>query len=202
MISPFPPELRTLAFVPRWNIVFTSLKDNVAAHSYYVMVYSFVIARTIGWKGPPDFLFMNAAMHDNDESITGDITGPVKTAIVDADKAFSVLQELSEDRMGGLMQMYYDMEDEVSPAVIKEADAIVHAADKLDAVLFLIMNQRMGNSFVEPALLGGMKSLEGSWRALPVSKDVIDRTWQTVMLPAIEEHKVRGGRGCAPGVRL
>ena len=104
--------------------------------------------------------------------------------------------------MGGLMQMYYDMEDEVSPAVIKEADAIVHAADKLDAVLFLIMNQRMGNSFVEPALLGGMKSLEGSWRALPVSKDVLDRTWQTVMLPAIEEHKVRGGRGCAPGVRL
>lgn len=201
MTNPFPPELRTLAFVPRWCIVATTVKDNVATHSYYVILYSYLIARLIGWKGPKDYLMMRAAMHDNDESITGDITGTVKS-MTETDKLQEFLVDKTEERMEGLIEAFYELEDVQSEAVIVEAEAIVAAADKLDALLFLILNKRMGNTLVDPAIIGNQKSLEAAWRAMPAPKEVLDRTWATQMLPSIASHYERGGRGVAPGVVL
>lgn len=198
----FPPELRTLAIIPRWCIVMTTLKDNVATHSYYVAVYARMIAKVIGWQGSMDYLFMNALLHDNDESITGDITGPVKNHIIDEDRATGLLEELTEQRMGGLIQTFYDMEDELTPLQIEEASKIVMVADKLDALLFLLMNERMGNTMVIPAIEGGTRSLEAAWRALPAPKDLLDREWQTTMYKVILDHQQRGARGCAPGVTI
>lgn len=197
--NPFPPELRTMAIVPRWCIVATTLKDNVATHTCFVAIYSYLIAEVIGWKGPRDYLLMNALMHDNDETITGDITGPVKSIVTDG-AAEQFLMEKTEERMGGLVEAFYNLEDSISGLWIPEADTIVTAADKLDALLFLVLNKRMGNTLVDPALKGGMISLEGAWRKLPADKEILDKTWQTVMLPSIDEHYERGARGCAPGV--
>lgn len=144
---------------------------------------------------------MNALMHDNDETITGDITGPMKSLIVNPTVA-PILEVLTEERMGGLVDAYYDLEEEQTQDKIQEADAIVMVADKLDALLFLIVNKRMGNSCVNPAIEGGMKSLEASWRKLPAPKDLLDKEWQVSILPAIAEHYQRGGRGCAPGAKI
>ncbi len=203
MANPFPPELRTLAIVPRWCIVNTTLKDNVATHSYYVTVYAYMIAKVIGWKGPKDFLMLSALLHDNNESITGDITGPVKASIMDEESIDESILELTDQRMEGLIQEYYDQcDDMVDPGDSGEASDIVKVADKLDALFFLIMNQRMGNTFVEPALDGGMRSLEAAWRRLPAEKILLEKLWATTMIPAIQAHRERGARGCAPGVQI
>ncbi len=179
------------------------MKDNVATHSYYVTVYSYSIARLLKWPGSKAHLMLTALLHDHNESITGDITGPVKASIMDEESIDEALSELSEQRMEGLLQDYYDLEDEVEgTGLVEEAGRIVHVADKLDAVLFLIMNERMGNTFIGPALEGGLRSLEAAWRKLPAEKELLDKTWATIMLPAIAAHRVRGARGCAPGVRI
>lgn len=198
-MSLFPAELRTLAIIPRWCIVATTLRDNVASHSYYVTIYSRSIAELIGWKGNREYLMMAALLHDQDESITGDITGPVKDIVTSSDAA-EFLYDKSMERMGGLLENFHDLEDSLPSHEADEANAIVHVADKLDAVLFLLMNERMGNTFGGPAIAGGMKSIEGAWRKLPAPREVLDKTYQTDLLPAIMEHRSRGARGCAPGV--
>ena len=200
--SPFPPELRTLAFVPRWSVVITTIKDNVATHSFYVAVYGYMIAETIGWKGPRDYLMLDCLLHDNDESITGDITGTFKDQILDAEVAGDLLFDKTAERMEGLIDAYYDLQERHPPNIIEQAEKIRLVADKLDAVLFLILNKRMGNTMMQPALDGGLKSLEAAWRALPAEKEVLDRAWQTVVLPSIAAHHVKGGRGVHPSIPI
>jgi 5'-deoxynucleotidase YfbR-like HD superfamily hydrolase len=201
-INPFPPELRTMAVVPRWPIVMTTLKDNVATHTFFVATYSYMVAEVIDWSGPRDYLLMNALMHDNDETISADVPGTIKSILFDKEASEEFLAAKTEERMGGLVRSYYKLEDRQSEKHIREADAIVLVADKLDALLFLIVNVKMGNQMVVPAIEGGKKSLEASWRALPSDKDTLDRTWNTVVLPSIAEHYERGGRGVAPGVYI
>lgn len=202
-MNPFPPELRTLAIIPRWCIVNTTLKDNVATHSYYVTVYSYSIARLLKWPGSMAHLMLTALLHDHNESITGDITGPVKSSIMDEEAIDEALQELSEQRMEGLLQDYYDLEDEIEgTGLVKEAQQIVHVADKMDALFFLLMNERMGNTFVQPAIAGGLRSLEAAWHKLPANEKLIQMHWSCTILPAIQAHRERGARGCAPGVRI
>lgn len=202
MKTPFPPELRTMAFVPRWPNVMTTHKDNIATHTFFVMMYSIMVAETIDWAGPRDYLVFNAGMHDNDESVSGDIVGTVKNIILDKEAAEEFLAAKTEERMGGLIQAYYRLEDKQSEQHIREADRIVRAADLLDAVLFLIVNFRMGNTTVIPAIEGNTRGLEAAWRFLPADKDTLDKTWNTVVLPSIAEHYERGGRGVAPGVYI
>lgn len=199
--NPFPPELRTMAFVPRWCIVATTIKDNVATHTFFVTTYAYLIARMIGWDGPKDYLMLRALMHDNDETITGDITGTIK-ALTENDKLQEVIHDKTEERMEGLVEAYYELEDVQPDIIVAGADAIVLAADKLDALLFLILNKRMGNTTVEPAITGNQKSLEAAWRGMPAPKEVLDSTWATQVLPSIASHYERGGRGFALGVAL
>jgi 5'-deoxynucleotidase YfbR-like HD superfamily hydrolase len=201
-MSLFPPELRTMAFVPRWCIVMTTLKDNIATHSFYVAVYSWSIAELIKWPGNREYLLMNALLHDNDECITGDITGPFKGLLVD-EYAQDAIDIKTMERMGGLIQAYWKLEDTLDyKTIVQQVETIVKAADKLDAQIFLILNKSLGNNRCGPALEGGMRSLEGAWRALPASKDVLDETWNTMILPMLKEHETKGGRGAAPGVNI
>lgn len=191
--NPISPELRTLAFVGRWNILMAGNRDNVAQHSYYVTVYSRVIADVIQWKGPMDYVMWQALMHDADEAITGDIIGPAKKQIIDEEKAADFLNDQMEAKMGGLIDLAEHME--VTDVQHDEATRIVHAADKLDALLYLIGEHRMGNRVVEYCIQHGTRAVEGAWRNLPATKETLDITWQTVILPSISDHYNEGGRG-------
>lgn len=202
MANPFPPELRTMAFVPRWCIVMTTFKDYVASHSYFVAVYSYMIAEVIRWEGPRHYLMLNALMHDTDETVTGDITGPVKPHIIDEEATINLVDALNEERLGGLQATYNRLEGSFNHKELSDVRKIVSAADKLDALLFLVVNKRAGNTMVDPAIDGGLRALDAAWRALPAPQLTLDSTWNTVVLPSIEEHYNKGGRGCAPGSRI
>jgi 5'-deoxynucleotidase len=193
--SPFPPELRTMSIVPRWSIVWTTQEDNVANHSFYVTVYSHMIARTIKWKGPKDYLMFLALMHDADETITGDVVSPAKDQIVDYDKMADYVDAKMYERMGGLVHELAEMGNSISTKVGEEADAIVKAADRMDALFFLLVEARRGNNVIDSLILKAQLRLESAWRELPAEETVLDFKWNTVVLPAIERHKVEGGLG-------
>lgn len=190
--NPFPPELRTSSFVPRWNIVWTIRPDNVAGHSFYVAVYTRMIARLINWNGPIADLLTYALLDDIDETITGDITGPVKGQIIDPARADDFVTQQMEHKMPMLLDMMIEIEDSPGFEAIKH---IIKAADRLDALLFLMVDRRLGNRNLENRIKDATIKLEAAWRDLPAPFSELNRLWQTVVIPAIEAHNREGGDG-------
>lgn len=191
----FPPELRTAFFVPRWAIVHTMNKDTVANHSYFVIVYSRIIAHVIGWTGPMDVLMWQAAAHDLDETITGDIVSPVKKEIIDKNRMTAYVERKMMSRLGFIMDLSNQMEQYVSANQQDEIDRIIGVADRLDAVLYLILEERIGNRVVDVLIKETISRLEEAWHLLPAPRVDLRGAWQQQVVPAIEAHRTQGGRG-------
>jgi len=191
----FPPELRTMAIVPRWSIVFTTEKDDIAKHSYFVTVYARLIAKLIKWNGPMEYLILSALFHDIDETITGDIVSPVKKQIIDEDRMGQFIDTKLYERLPSIMHLWNGLEMDATLAHAEHVQLIIKAADRLDAVLFLIMEQRRGNTIVTEMIKSAMSLLEAAWRELPGPEALISGTWQTSVIPAINNHYTQGGRG-------
>ncbi len=191
----FPPELRTAAFVPRWSIVWQVNRDNVASHSFYVALYASLICDILRWPGSRAHVMMLALTHDIDETITGDIVGPFKSRIVDVERCEDFVNPFMLSRFGSVVTSICQLEDDLTATEIDEAERIVHAADKLDAVLHLMVEKRMGNSVVDRVITGGLLALEGAWRNLPGDAEELSASWQTVVLPSINAHKTEAGCG-------
>jgi 5'-deoxynucleotidase len=192
----FPPELRTASVVPRWSIVWTLTRDTVSNHSFYVTFYAREIARLIKWPGDHGNLMYRAMTHDLDELITGDIVSPVKREIIDDRRAAEFIDAKMSERFAVVMR---DLDELADEARFEEEEAqswdIIKAADRLDALLFLIIEQRMGNSVIAPRISPAWSQLEASWRKLPADQDTLDRTWNTVVVPAVNDHATTGGYG-------
>lgn len=192
----FPPELRTASVVPRWSIVWTLTRDTVSNHSFYVTFYAREIARLIKWPGDHGNLMFRAMTHDLDELITGDIVSPVKREIIDDRRASEFIDAKMSERFAVIMKDLDEMGDE-DRFEQEEGQAwdIVKAADRLDALLFLVIEQRMGNSVIAPRIPSAWASFEAAWRKLPADEDMLNRTWNTVILPAVNDHATTGGFG-------
>lgn len=182
-----------MAFVPRWAILMAGNRDNIATHSFYVTIYARILADVIQWKGPMELVMWQALIHDADETITGDIIGPAKKQIIDQERADEYLYEQMELRMPGLLDLSERLP--YGEREYAEANRIVDAADKLDALLYLITEQRLGNTVVPRTIESLMPILEGAWHNMPADPIVLQQTWQTVMVPSINEHYRCGGTG-------
>lgn len=191
----FPPELRTMSVVPRWSIVWTLTQDYLSNHSYFVTFYAREIALLIGWKGDLADLMYRALVHDVEETITGDICSPVKSGILDDEKAQDFIDTKMVDRLPFIVTDLEAMYEKSGHEEDVEAHAIIRAADKLDALIFLIVERRKGNGVIEPNLPRAMNSMEGCWRDLPAPKEHLDFLWNTVIVPAIDAHRNMGGFG-------
>lgn len=192
-----PADLRTLAVVPRWSVVQTLTRDTVASHSYFVTFYTREIAILIGWTGDMGDLLFRALVHDTDEVATGDICSPIKQQIIDDKKAAAYIQVQLERRLPYVVQ---DLEDIYAAQNVGVHDnewdggqRIIKCADKLDALIFLITERRLGNGVVAPHVSRGWNKFEATWRALPAGKDELDRLWNTQVVPAIHDHESNGG---------
>lgn len=200
----FPPELRTMSVVPRWSIVWTLTRDTVANHSYFVTFYAREIARLIGWNGDMADLMYRALVHDCDETITGDICSPVKNEIIDDKRAEEYIALRMEERLPHVVKDLDDMEGDINSMLAvqqqkaiesSEAWLIVKAADKMDALIFLLTEERLGNGVIAPHMPRSWAKFEAAWRALPAHDGELDRLWNTCMVPAVMAHKTDGGFG-------
>lgn len=192
----FPPEFRTASVVPRWSIVWTLTRDTLSNHSFFVALYANQIARMIEWNGPVAMVLWRGLTHDLDETITGDIVAPVKKEIVDTDRAQGYILGQMQERMATVIDqntewMDYDMHDDKR---WKEAGRIVKAADRLDALLFLTVEKRMGNGVVAPRIPEVYEGLRASWQELPADSKKLAALWIEVK-DAVTEHATSGGFG-------
>lgn len=203
----FPPEFRTAAIVPRWTIVRTLAHDNVATHSFFVEYYALQIARLVDWHGPLADLMFVAKMHDIEEIITGDQVSPVKREIIDEARAANFISSQMKLRLP-LIETQLETIMEAEHA--QEIAAIVRVADKVDAALFLINEQRMGNAVLKPLYDDVMENLVLAWHMLgeelhggedsTIENDVIawDKyraLWNNELYPALQAHWRFGGVG-------
>lgn len=198
----FPPELRTASVVPRWSIVWTLTRDVLTNHSFYVVFYAHAIAKLLGWKGDIGDLMYRALVHDLDETISGDICAPVKREIIDDKRAEEYIEQKMRERLPCVVQDLNQIADKnyarfgnATNNEENEAWAIIKAADRLDALLFLIVERRMGNGVISSLITSATANLEASWRALPASKAALDEFWNTTIMPVIREHDTTGGYG-------
>lgn len=198
-IQMFPPELRTASIVPRWSIVWTLTRDTVANHSYYVTFYARKIAQLLGWGGNWATLMFLALTHDLDETITGDMVSPVKGEILDMERAADYIEMKMTERLPDIMQETKAITDstgnKAKERMIDECWLIIKAADRLDALLFLTGEHRMGNGVIAPRIADAESRLYSAWMDLPADHDDLQEMWQTVMLPVIKNHGEQGGHG-------
>ncbi len=202
MNSLFPPELRTASIVSRWSIVRTLQRpDTVAEHSFYVVFYALQVARLIGWAGPYADLSYMALMHDAcHETFTGDMLSPVKHAVLDEGKYANYTSEQMKLRLP-LVEPQIDaiMESQWGSNI----ERIIKVADKVDAALFLILEQRMGNAMLEPLYQDALQNLVVAWHDLGVelygdrvsATDAHRATWNEEIYPALQAHWKHGGNG-------
>lgn len=205
LVQLFPTELRTASVVPRWSVVWTLTRDTVANHSYYVTMYALAVADVIDWAGSRASLAYLALTHDLDETITGDIVSPIKAEIVDHERAECFIDAKMQERMPGIYDRIVSMTDAGEPAApsfnkakwraVEETFRIIKVADRLDALLFLLGEQRMGNGVIAPRLPDAEARLRAAWLQLPARDEILDATWQLIMLPVIRAHRTEGGHG-------
>lgn len=200
MTNPFPPELRTVAIIPRWSVVWTLNRDVVSSHSFFVALYSYQIAEIIGWRGDRARLMFVALAHDLDETISGDVVSPAKRAMWDSEKASAYLDRKMQERMPAVVKVLSSFETKTWESL--DVKRIVAAADRLDALLFLTVEQRMGNRHVFSRCQDAMSRLKEAWMKLPIdgttaweTDDYLEHLWNTVVVPAVVEHENGGGSG-------
>ncbi len=204
-IDLFPPELRTASIVPRWSVVWTLTRDSVANHSYYVAMYVKAIATVIRWlENYPDkmlamvawmSLICSALSHDLDETISGDLVAPVKIEILDRNRYDDYIRLKMQERMPGLLSEMDQTEDTLPPELFDQMWSIITVADRLDALLFLIGERRLGNGVVASRIPSALARLEAAWHELPAEKSRLEQLWNTVMTAAIKAHETDGGNG-------
>jgi len=129
---------RNLSIVPRWSIVPTINKQNVAEHSFYVALYTDKICRL---SGSTDLDRLNAVSyalrHDMGEVLTGDIPGPAKRRMTTQE------QRDTEENF-----FHLTAPSDYVPAPSEWAEQVVKLADRIDELMFMRRELAMGNTMV------------------------------------------------------
>lgn len=136
--SLFPPALRRLRDISRWNGSFRATRDDVAGHSYYVAIYARSIGQLVGWKGSVGMLLQCALFHDMEEIATGDMLFHVKRVVIDQHKYEAFASKYMNEKLPNFSLTFTD-----------DVLAIVHAADKLDCVFSTATELMQGNRTYE-----------------------------------------------------
>lgn len=115
-------HLLDLQYVKRWNIVGTTMEDNVQSHSFRVAVIAMAICRKMPIADMSDFIndvVQYALLHDAEEAFTGDIATPVK----------------DEMKKSGFNPT--DVFRRLIPATTKNVNDVVKMADLIDNYYFI-----------------------------------------------------------------
>lgn len=168
----FEREYRELSTVPRWTIIRTIQKQNVAEHSFYVALYAGQVADLIKWPGPRAVLLDIALRHDLEEVYMSDIPGPSKRAMVhDVDKYQQRCESENVRRFGedykNRTMMFWNL-----PDVEDQVRAIIKVADLLDECFFLATDHQLGNRSTQMVFEKSLMRLQGAVEKLPLTGSV------------------------------
>lgn len=172
----FAPGLRLAARVKRWPTVETIRQHSIAEHMFFVAHYASDVAKLIDREDLMLQVLTVALRHDREETITGDIPGPVKR--------WSTTGYTDPMKMGGELIRRFGPSKEWE-AILGHDEyrlimAIVKVADVADQLMEAATEVSLGNelwgggmwqsalSQLRPAILG-LRTIEG------VNKEVEDK---------------------------
>lgn len=124
-------RLRRLAIVPRWVVVPTIQKQSVAEHSYAVAFIALWVAHfhaKYNDGSADDDLMYYAIIHDETESVTGDIPSPA-----------------GKIHIPGKSSIYEQTHGMGATTASDDIRQILKIADLLEAYLFVKEDERLGN---------------------------------------------------------
>jgi 5'-deoxynucleotidase YfbR-like HD superfamily hydrolase len=169
--QPFSPAWRDMAHVPRWVILRRTRQQFLAEHSYFVTIYANHVARLIKWEGDFYELMSYALVHDLNETITGDIPGPIKRVAFDKALAENAMEEVMLEKFGA------DVVADIM-FVSEDVKAIVSVADSIEEICFLMEECLMGNNkWVQPVLEEATDRLAKRWGLLSGDEEVLKEAW-------------------------
>ncbi|MCD7722962.1 MAG: 5'-deoxynucleotidase [Clostridiales bacterium] len=166
-MSNFFAMLSRMKLINRWSLMRSSLKENIAEHSYSVAVTAHAICIIGNEKFARNYDAQRCAAlalyHDSTEILTGDMPTPVKYYNSKIKDSYKEIEGIAANRLIEMLpeelQKYYrpfffkDKKDE-------ELWAIVKAADKIDALIKCIEETRAGNREFELALAQQQKIID------------------------------------------
>lgn len=178
--KPFALALRDMAYVPRWVILRRHRQQYLAEHSYFVAIYAQQVARLIEYQDLYEVVWF-ALLHDIDETITGDIPGPIKRAAFDKKRAEEAMRDVMVDKFGA--DIVVD-----SSFVNKEVRAIVSVADSIEEICYLMEEMSMGNKdWIKPVIDEAIDRLKMRWSKLPADEKTLKDLWAKTMSGLIGE---------------
>lgn len=159
-------KLRGLNFAPRWSSQPMIRREYVVEHSYWVALYSAILAymwNIYGDNRPLNIIdaMMAGALHDAEEATTGDLPALAKRRIPEAwqklsndimDETFDTTGEFGSTvswlKLCAKMS-HGSSTDEYNLTIAK----IVKAADLLSALMYLKEEETAGNSYVHELIV-------------------------------------------------
>ena len=176
--------LSRLKLIRRWSLMRNTQPENDAEHSLQVAMIAHAIA-VIGRDRyhrdtDPEHVLTLAVYHDATEVMTGDLPTPVKYHNEELRNAYHRLEDVSADRLLGLLPE--DMQPAFAPCLRQENGYdrdVVRAADKISAYIKCLEEKRAGNREFDYAAENVRKSLDAV--ELPEVRDFLRE-----FLPAFE----------------
>lgn len=134
--SKFMAWMFRMPLIQRWPLMHCVKPENVAQHSHQVAVVAHMLAiiknEIFGGSVNPEKVAMVALYHESAESLTADVSSPVKYSSPELTKAFKALEHAAEERC--LSSLPEELQAAFQPYIIAqnvdpEYARIVKAAD-------------------------------------------------------------------------
>lgn len=162
-IARFIKKLRGLDHVGRWEFHPHLKYESVSQHSYWVAVFTSILANTIDRPT----LVVAALMHDAEEAITADLPALVKARVPCWDDVVQKADaELFQASVGGEER---EIQDALVAARFASSSTVIKLADLFSALMYARMEIELGNTHfkrIERELIYGV------WNA--ASKEGLD----------------------------
>lgn len=127
-----------LKLIRRWGLMRSTVPENTQEHSYQVAVVAHALAviknTMFGGNVDADRVAVIALYHDASEVLTGDLPTPIKYANETIRESYHKIEADAKERLLGYLnpELVPAYREVLSPED-KEADALVHIADKICA---------------------------------------------------------------------
>ena len=143
--------------IGRFSVYKCHFREDVAQHSYFVGIYSMILADLESAKGAKvnvERLLRMALLHDAEEARTGDVHHPFKHQDEKFAEALTLramewYQNLMKGIPGSQARMYVDLRKACEGATVEAT--ILKAADKIEALLWAYEEYLLGNELVRRA---------------------------------------------------
>ena len=156
MSGSFFPMIARMRYINRWGLMRNTDVENIQEHSHMVAILAHALAliqnKHFGGHIDPGQAALLALYHDATEILTGDLPTPIKYYNPALRASYKEVEETAANRLLELLPE--ELRADYAPYLLHpdpELEAVVKAADKLDAYLKCVKERKAGNGEFQTA---------------------------------------------------